>query len=102
MSDDILEQQAAQITRDVMPTYDMIPAGFRALRYSPWGNYFSFHAERFRNTVKTYKQGYKEINSDNEIIRQDTLIKTILGVPQLIDSSKIAKADRDQGNTSDR
>ena len=70
MSDDILEQQAAQITRDVMPTYDMIPAGFRALRYSPWGNYFSFHAERFRNTVKTYKQGYKEINSDNEIIRQ--------------------------------
>ena len=32
---------------------------------------------------------------DNEIIRQDTLIKTILGVPQLIDSGKIAKADRD-------
>ena len=33
---------------------------------------------------------------DNEIIRQDTLIKTILGVPQLIDSNKIAKADRDE------
>ncbi len=32
---------------------------------------------------------------DNEIIRQYTLIKTILGVPQLIDSNKIAKADRD-------
>ena len=32
---------------------------------------------------------------DNEIIRQDTLIKTILGIPQLIDSNKIAKADRD-------
>ena len=32
---------------------------------------------------------------DNEFIRQDTLIKTILGVPQLIDSNKIAKADRD-------
>ena len=32
---------------------------------------------------------------DNEIIRQDKLIKTILGVPQLIDSNKIAKADRD-------
>ena len=28
---------------------------------------------------------------DNEIIRQDTLIKTILGVPNLIDSGKIAK-----------
>ena len=32
---------------------------------------------------------------DNEIIRQDTLVKTILGVPQLIDSNKIAKAKRD-------
>ena len=32
---------------------------------------------------------------DNEIIRQDTLIKTILGVQQLIDSNKIAKADSD-------
>ena len=32
---------------------------------------------------------------DNEIIRQDTLVKTILGVPQLIDSQKIAQAERD-------
>ena len=32
---------------------------------------------------------------DNEIIRQDTLIKTILGVRQLIEPNKIAKADRD-------
>ena len=32
---------------------------------------------------------------DNEIIRQDTMIKTILGVPQLIDTDKMAKADRD-------
>ena len=32
---------------------------------------------------------------DNEIIRQDTLIKTILGIPQLIDSNKIAKANKD-------
>ena len=32
---------------------------------------------------------------DNEIIRQDTMIKTILGVPHLINIDKIAKADRD-------
>tara|TARA_Y100000356_G_C11206244_1_gene260676 strand:+ start:144 stop:494 length:351 start_codon:yes stop_codon:yes gene_type:complete len=32
---------------------------------------------------------------DNEIIRQDTMIKTILGVPNLIDTDKIAKAERD-------
>ena len=31
---------------------------------------------------------------DNEIIRQDTMIKTMLGVPQLIDTNKIGKAKR--------
>ena len=32
---------------------------------------------------------------DNEIIRQDTLLKTMLGVPQLVQKDKIAMADRD-------
>jgi len=32
---------------------------------------------------------------DNEIIRQDTLLKTILGVPQLLNTDRLAKADRD-------
>ena len=31
---------------------------------------------------------------DNEIIRQDAMIKTMLGVPQLIDTNKISKAGR--------
>ena len=32
---------------------------------------------------------------DNEIIRQDVLLKTVLGVPQLLQPDRIAKADRD-------
>ena len=32
---------------------------------------------------------------DNEVIRQEVLLKTILNLPQLIDNNKIAKADRD-------
>ena len=32
---------------------------------------------------------------DNEIIRQDTLLKTILGVPQLMNTDRLAKADRE-------
>jgi len=64
----VLEREAARITRNTMPTYDMIPFGFKALRYSPWGNYMSFHAERFRNTFHTYKQAAEEINSGNPIL----------------------------------
>ena len=51
-----------------MPTYDMVPAAYKLLRYSPVGNYFSFHAERFRNTYHTYKQAVKEISSDNKVL----------------------------------
>tara|TARA_Y100001968_G_C19246279_1_gene662042 strand:- start:503 stop:853 length:351 start_codon:yes stop_codon:yes gene_type:complete len=32
---------------------------------------------------------------DNQSIRQDVLLKTLLGVSNLIDTDKIAKADRD-------
>ena len=32
---------------------------------------------------------------DNQSIRQDVLLKTLLGVPNLIDIGKIAKADRE-------
>ena len=32
---------------------------------------------------------------DNDSIRQDVLLKTLLGVPNLIDTDKVAKADRD-------
>jgi len=32
---------------------------------------------------------------DNQTIRQDVLLKTLLGVPNLIDIEKVAKAERD-------
>ena len=32
---------------------------------------------------------------DNQSIRQDVLLKTLLGVPNLVEIDKIAKADRD-------
>jgi len=32
---------------------------------------------------------------DNQSIRQDVLLKTLLGVPNLIDTDKIAKSDRE-------
>lgn len=31
---------------------------------------------------------------DNEVLRQDVLLKTVLGMPQLLQTDRIAKADR--------
>jgi len=64
-----LKLLASNKTRNTMPTYDMIPDGFKLLRYSPYGNFFSFHAERFRNTYHTYKIALEEIKSGNSILR---------------------------------
>lgn len=65
-----LKLEASRITRNTMPTYDMIPSGFKLLRYGPFGNYFAFHAERFRNTFHNYKQAINEIKSGNDILKQ--------------------------------
>lgn len=65
-----LENMAAEIIRNTMPTYDMIPAAIKALRYSPYGNFFSFHVERFRNIFHTYRQGWKELNSGNATLQR--------------------------------
>ena len=63
-----LERKAAEIIRDTMPTYDLIPVGAKALRKMPFGNFFAFAAERFRNTYHTFKRSRDEIFSGNKVL----------------------------------
>ena len=60
-----LEQEAATIIRNTMPTYDLVPAGFQELRAMPFGNFYSFFAERWRNSYHSLTQGLKEVKSGN-------------------------------------
>ena len=48
-----------------MPTYDLVPEGFQQLRGLPFGNFYSFFAERWRNSYHSLMQGVKEVNSGN-------------------------------------
>tara|TARA_R110002020_G_scaffold431932_1_gene642007 strand:- start:819 stop:5510 length:4692 start_codon:yes stop_codon:yes gene_type:complete len=63
-----LEQKAAEIIRNTMPTYDLIPEGAKALRRMPFGNFFAFAAERFRNTYHTFVRSHEEIFSGNKVL----------------------------------
>ena len=65
-----LKQEAADIVRNTFPTYELVPFGAQRLRTLPFGNFYSFHAERFRNTIETYKRGWYEINSNNKVLMQ--------------------------------
>lgn len=63
-----LIDEAATIVRNTLPTYELVPVAARQLRNYPVGNFFSFHAERFRNSYETFKRGIKEIRSDNDVL----------------------------------
>ena len=60
-----LEKDAATIIRNTMPTYDLVPAGFQELRAMPFGNFYSFFAERWRNSYHSLTQGLREVKSGN-------------------------------------
>jgi hypothetical protein len=54
LSPDELDAKAAEIVRNTLPTYSMIPEGVRSLRRVPLvAPFVSFASERLRNSVKT-------------------------------------------------
>jgi len=63
-----LEQEAADIIRNTMPTYDLIAPSIQILRQLPIGNFFSFTAEQYRNNYHTIVRGMDEIRSGNEVL----------------------------------
>ncbi len=63
----VLKQEAVDIVRDTMPTYDLISPALQGLKRLPIGNFFSFHAEMFRNNYHTTLRAMKEIGSGNPV-----------------------------------
>ena len=64
-----LKQEAADVVRATMPTYDLIPKGLQELRKLPIGNFFSFTAEQFRNNYNTMMRAAQELRSGNKVIQ---------------------------------
>jgi hypothetical protein len=64
-----LERQAADIVRNTIPTYSLVPRGIQSLRKFPIGSYFSFPAEMTRTSFNTVKQGLKEMSSSSTVIK---------------------------------
>ena len=69
-SKETLEQRAAEIVRNTIPNYDLVPQGIKQLRKLPFGNYFSFPAEMYRTSFHIVRQAGREMADPNRIIRQ--------------------------------
>ena len=66
---EFLEEEAALITRDVIPNYARVPTAIQALRRLPLGNFIAYPAEIIRTTGNITGRSIKEISSDNPLMR---------------------------------
>jgi len=62
------KEEAAEIVRNTIPNYDLIPKGIKSLRELPFGNFVAFPAEIIRTSAHIIKQASKEITSGNKEI----------------------------------
>ena len=102
-----LENKAAEIVKDTLPTYDHVPATIQRLRELPIGNFYAFHAERFRNTYHGLTRSFEEIHSGNAVLRERGMQRLSaklaygLGGQQLIsESSKLMFGVTEEENTA--
>ena len=67
---EILGDVSAEMVRNLMPTYSMVPKGIRTVRELPIGNFVSFPAEIIRNSKNLVLFGARALTSSNPLIRQ--------------------------------
>ena len=60
-SQEVLEMRAAEIIKNTMPNYDLVPKGIKAIRELPVGNFVSFPSEIIRTSAYIAKQASEEI-----------------------------------------
>ena len=104
-----LERKAAEIVKDTLPTYDYVPAAIQTLKKAPFGNFYAFHAERFRNTYHAFKRSFEEIKSGNEVLRERgmqrlsaKLVYGLGGQQMISETSKLMAGVTEQENKAIR
>ena len=62
-------EEAALITRDVVPNYARVPEIVQMLRRTPLGNFIAYPAEIIRTSANILGRAIKEVSSDNPYLR---------------------------------
>ena len=86
--DEFIDDEAALITRNVVPNYSRVPAAVQFLRQTPLGNFIAYPAELIRTSGNIMGQAIKEIASENPMLRQRGIERLMgfgsmtVGIPQ--------------------
>lgn len=66
-----VEQEAARLTRNGLPNYDLVPENIQKLRGVPLvGKFFSFLSESMRLSVTIPRQGFKELQLSRQLAKE--------------------------------
>jgi hypothetical protein len=94
-----MEQYAARMVRDTYPTYSLVPEAVVALRKTAmFGNFMSFQSEMLRTSKNIVRQGWREVNSGNEVLRNNGIKRLgafvgVAGSPFVIETASRHFAD---------
>ena len=66
-TDDLLDNEAAEIVRNNIPNYDMVSSFVKSLRQLPFGNFVSFPAEIYRTSFNIMGRIMKEFNTPHTL-----------------------------------
>ena len=67
--DDFIDEEAAFITRDVVPNYERVPKAIQMLRRTPLGNFIAYPAEILRTSANILGRSITELSSENALMR---------------------------------
>ena len=66
---DFVDEEAAFITRDVVPNYERVPEVIKLLRRTPLGNFIAYPAEIIRTSLNILGRSITELSSENALMR---------------------------------
>ena len=67
--DDFIDEEAASITRDVVPNYERVPEIVQKIRQLPIGNFIAYPAEIIRTSTNILGRAITELSSENPLMR---------------------------------
>ena len=89
---DFVDEEAAFITRDVVPNYERVPEAIKLLRKTPLGNFIAYPAEIIRTSLNILGRSITELSSENALMRARGMERllgfsaTTVGIPSGIAS----------------
>ena len=88
-NDEQIKRHVAEITKNIIPNYDLVPKAIKQLRNLPFGNFAGFSSEMMRTSLNIAKLGFMETTSGNPVLVEKGL-RRIVGLSSAIGGIEMA------------